>query len=109
MPDLTVFQLTFSPWIGYTGGPQDGVGKPRHRNTYSVSPGAKGLLLLIGTFWQNSGRPGDLAPYRPSHQICHHPPPLFEIARTALIVKPDHLELSITGMAVQESRVRSKL
>jgi hypothetical protein len=33
----------------------------------------------------------------------------FEITRTALIGKPDRLELSISGMAVQESRVRSKL
>jgi hypothetical protein len=51
MLDLTGFQLTFSqPLDQYTGGPQDGVSKPRHRNTYSVSPEAKGLSLLIDTF-----------------------------------------------------------
>jgi hypothetical protein len=35
-----------------------------------------------------------------SEQFC-----LFEIARTALIVKPDLLEPSISGMAVPESQV----
>jgi hypothetical protein len=42
-------------------------------------------------------------------QHCSEQFRLFEIAHTALIVKPEHLELSISGMAVQESRVRSKL
>jgi hypothetical protein len=42
-------------------------------------------------------------------QHCSEQFSLFEITRTALIVNPEHLELSISGMAVQESRVRSKL
>ncbi|KAJ7362417.1 hypothetical protein DFH08DRAFT_1024576 [Mycena albidolilacea] len=39
-------------WTGYTGGPQDGVGKPGHRNTYSVH---SGKILAGLAIWCHTG------------------------------------------------------